>query len=324
MIKKEHYKFNPDTLSFEVESISFVAKVKRFVLTFATGSVIAVTWIFIYSLFFNTPREIRLLEENRSLLSSYDLMRKKMDGANQLLNEIEERDNKIYRAVFEEDAIPSSIRNAGIGGADRYVEFQSMHLPNMQALVKTYQYLDKLTKKAYVQSKSFDRISALAADKTNMQLSMPVSAPINLERIRLTSFFGGRTDPKYGDYRFHQGVDFAGAVGIPIYAAGDGVVQRAGYTSGYGNLVELNHGYGYTTRYGHLSAVNVTEGQRVQRGQLIGALGSSGKSTGPHLHYEVRLKDIARNPLNYFENTLDKESEELLLIDDMVSYGYEE
>lgn len=310
--KRLQYKFNPDTLAFEVESVTFASKVKRFLLTFFAGSIIAVIWIFLYSLVLNTPKEQRLLEENREIVSSYDLLMMKMSIVNGTLDEIKDRDNKIYRAVFEEDSIPSSIREAGMGGVNRYAYIDNMGIDNSDIVIKLNMYLDKLIKKAYIQSKSFDHISQMALDKTKMQRSMPISAPLDLNKIRLTSFFGGRNHPIFGDYRFHEGVDLSGAMGMPIYASGDGVVLRAGVASGYGNLVEINHGYGYTTRYGHLSAIYVSEGAKVVRGQRIGALGNTGRSVGPHLHYEVRLKGIPRNPLNYFENSLDKESEELL------------
>ena len=325
MSKKTHYKFNPDTLSFEIESVTFVSRLKNIALMFLTGCVVAVAWIFIYSLFFNTPKEAAILEENKRLLVSYDVVLKKMQHALQVLDEIEERDNNIYRAVFEEDIIPHSIREAGMGGVNRYSALENLGLDDARPLVDSYRLLDKLQKKAYIQSKSFDKIAHLAADKAKMQQSMPISAPVNLHVVQMSSPFGMRIHPKYGVPRWHEGIDLRGAVGTPIYATGPGVVTQARYASGYGNLVEINHGYGYSTRYGHLSRIIVSEGQRVMRGQPIGFMGATGVATGCHLHYEVRLRGITRNPLHYFENNLEKESEELLSGDDyMMPDGQEE
>lgn len=309
--KRFHYKFNPDTLSFDVIHISLATRIKRLLYMFLVGSVIAFVWIFIYTLFFDTPKEMRLDEANKNVLVSYDMLLKKIENKQQILTDIEDRDNKIYRAVFEEDPIPASIRNAGFGGVDRYASFEDME--NASFVVKVTRELDILTKKAYIQSKSFDRIAQLTKDKEKMQLSMPIGAPINLNVVRLSSLFGGRTHPVYGVYRSHEGIDLSGKIGTPIYAAGEGLVTEASYsTGGYGNVVYIDHGFGYSTRYAHMSSINAYVGQRVKRGDKVGELGNSGTSTGPHLHYEVRLKGQPMNPLNYFENNFTGESVELL------------
>lgn len=279
---------------------------------FLIGCVTAAVWVFGYSLFFDTPKEMRINEANKKILVSYEMLLKKIDEKALLLSDIADRDNNIYRAVFEEEPIPSSVRDAGFGGANRYAKFEDME--NANIVIEATRSLDIILKKSYIQSKSFDRIAQLTKDKEKMLLSMPIGSPTNLNLVRLTSYFGGRTDPVYGGYRSHQGIDLAGKVGTPIYAAGDGIVAEAHYTmGGYGNVIYIDHGFGYSTRYGHLSSMNVFVGQRVKRGDKIGELGSTGKSTGPHLHYEVRLKGNPMNPLNYFENKFNEESNELLI-----------
>lgn len=324
MAKRKRYKYNPETLSFEVESVTLLSKLKRYIVTFLFGSVIATVWIFVFSLFFNTPKESSLLKETYELLSAYDVMLMKLSNTENILDNIMERDNKVYRAVFEEDTIPYSIRNAGFGGTDRYSKYEDLGITNSQLLVQSYRLLDVLNKKAYIQSKSLDRIAELAANKTLMQQSMPISAPTELRKVRFRSDFGYRTDPVYGDKRFHEGIDLSGSTGIPIYASGDGVVVRATFSGAYsyGNVVDIDHGFGYLTRYAHLNKYDVVPGQKVKRGDKIGELGNTGKSTGPHLHYEIRLKGVPQNPTLYFDNTFDEE--EYIFIDQGDAVIYED
>jgi murein DD-endopeptidase MepM/ murein hydrolase activator NlpD len=276
-------------------------------------SAIAATWIFAYSLFFETPKEMHLLKTTNELLVSYEIMSMKLVETEHTLNKIMERDNNVYRAVFEEDTIPYTVRNAGFGGVNRYAKYENLGIENSDLLVDIYYRMDILQKKAYIQSKSFDRIGELASNKILMQQSMPIFAPVNLSQIRLSSIFGYRTDPVYGGLQHHKGVDLSGKTGLPIYTSGDGIVITASYNGGgYGNMVEVDHGFGYTTRYAHLSKINVFEGQKVKRGDKVGELGSTGKSVGPHLHYEIRLKNNPQNPLNYFENQFDTEDFEFV------------
>jgi len=315
-LAKKHYKYNPETLLFEEKNIPLLSRIKKCAITCLGVGVIAAVWIFVYSLFFETPKEMRLLKTTNELLSSYEIMSMKLNEAGDILDKIMERDNNVYRAVFEEDTIPYTIRNAGFGGVDRYLKYEDLGIENSGLLMNTYRQLDILHKKAYIQSKSFDKVGELAANKILMQQSMPISTPTDLSQIRLSSVLGYRRDPVYGGVRFHSGIDLSGDIGLPIYAAGDGVVLRASYNGGgYGKLVEIDHGFGYTTRYAHLNRINVVDGQKIKRGDKIGELGNSGKSVGPHLHYEVRLKNAPQNPLNYFENEFDKTSEDFVFVD---------
>jgi murein DD-endopeptidase MepM/ murein hydrolase activator NlpD len=315
-VAKKQYKYNPDTLLFEEKNIPMISRIKSHIITFLGISAIAVAWILVYSLFFETPKEIHLLKTTNELLASYEIMSMKLNEAGNILDRIMDRDNNIYRAVFEEDTIPYTVRNAGFGGVDRYIKYEDLGIKNSHLLIETYRCLDILHKKAYIQSKSFDKIGELAANKILMQQSMPISIPTDLSKVRLSSVFGFRRDPVFGDIRHHDGIDLSGSIGLPIHASGDGVVLRASYNGGgYGNLVEIDHGFGYTTRYAHLNRINVVDGQKIKRGDKIGELGNSGKSVGPHLHYEVRLKNAPQNPLNYFENEFDKTSEDFVFVD---------
>ncbi|MDR1169233.1 MAG: M23 family metallopeptidase [Prevotellaceae bacterium] len=310
---RRHYKYNPDTLLFEEKEVSLLFRIKKAVVTFLSISAIATAWIFVYSLFFETPKEIHLLKTTNELMISYEIMSMKLAETESTLNRVMERDNNVYRAVFEEDTIPYTIRDAGFGGVDRYAKYENLGIKNSDLLIEIYRHLDILQKKVYIQSKSFDRVSELASNKILMQQSMPIFAPVSLSQTHLSSVFGYRIDPVYGGVQHHKGVDLSGKTGLPIYTAGDGTVVLASYNGGgYGNMVEVDHGFGYTTRYAHLNKINVFEGQKVKRGDKVGELGSTGKSKGPHLHYEIRLKNNPQNPLIYFENQFNPEDFEFV------------
>jgi murein DD-endopeptidase MepM/ murein hydrolase activator NlpD len=312
-LAKKHYRYNPETFLFEEKKESLFSRIKRSALTFLSMSAIAAAWIFTYSLFFKTPKEAHLLKTTNDLLFSYEIISMKLKEASNTLDNIMDRDNNVYRAVFEEDTIPYTVRNAGFGGTNRYAKYENLGIKNTDLLIDIYRNLDILQKKAYIQSKSFDRIAKLASSKILMQQSMPVFAPINLSQTHLSSVFGYRTDPVFGGIQHHKGIDLSGKTGLPIYASGDGTILVASYNGGgYGNMVEIDHGFGYTTRYAHLSNIDVIEGQKVKRGEKIGELGSTGKSVGPHLHYEIRLKNNPQNPLIYFENQFDTEDFEFV------------
>jgi murein DD-endopeptidase MepM/ murein hydrolase activator NlpD len=312
-LRKRHYQYNPETLLFEEKDLSLKSRIKRSALAFLMISISAFTWIFVYSLVFKTPKEMHLDKKTNELLDSYKIVLLKLEESENTLNKIMARDNNVYRAVFEEDTIPYTIRNAGFGGVNRYAKYENLGISNSDLLVKIYRSMDILQKKTYIQSKSFDKISELASNKILMQQSMPISAPVNLLQTRLSSYFGYRTDPVYGGRQYHKGIDLSGRTGLPIYASGDGVVLTAAYNGGgYGNLVEVDHGFGYTTRYAHLSKISVRSGQKIKRGDKVGEIGNTGKSKGPHLHYEIRLKNNPQNPLIYFENQFNDENFEFV------------
>jgi murein DD-endopeptidase MepM/ murein hydrolase activator NlpD len=221
-----------------------------------------------------------------------------------VLKNIESRDNNIYRAVLNADPIPQSMRQAGFGGADRYNDLQGFS--NSELMTETAKKMDVLIREIYVQSRSYDEIEKLAKSKTLMLAAIPAIQPIDNKSLKcIVSGFGWRIHPIYKTERFHTGIDFAASEGTPIYATGDGVVEKAdNLEEGYGNHVVINHGFGYETLYGHMSKMAVTVGQKVKRGQIIGYVGCTGLCSGDHVHYEVIKNGEKVNPVDYFYNDL--------------------
>ena len=304
---KLHYRFNPESLSFEVVAIPLKNRFTRGFVTFLIGFVIASIFMVIYGLFFDTPKSLKLRRLNAELRVKYELLNKRFDEADRILTDLQERDNTVYRSIFELDVIPSEVREAGIGSSDKFAKFSGYE--NSDILIGSSQMLDMILKKTYIQSKSFDVVSKLAANKEKMMLSVPAINPVALKGpLRLMENYGGRVDPVYRRWANHEGIDISGPKGTPIYATGDGVIELTEFSfRGYGNQILINHGFGYQTRYAHLSKVLVKQGQRVKRGEKIGLMGSTGKSTGSHLHYEVLVRNRPTNPVNYLSKDIEIE-----------------
>jgi murein DD-endopeptidase MepM/ murein hydrolase activator NlpD len=240
-------------------------------------------------------------------------LNKKMKQVQTVLNDLQDRDDNIYRVIFESDPIPSSIRNAGFGGSDRYKDLEGYG--NTQLMKETTERLDRITKQLYIQSKSFDEVVKMAKGKEKLIASIPAIMPLNNKNLKhLPSGYGWRTHPIYKTQEFHPGMDFTAEQGTPIYATGDGVVEIADANAqGYGNHVVINHGFGYQTLYGHMSKIATTPGKKVKRGDLIGYVGSTGLSTGPHVHYEVIKNGEKVNPINFYYNDLSPQEYQLML-----------
>lgn len=237
-----------------------------------------------------------------------EVMNRQLDGYEDVLASLQMRDDDIYRSIFGMHEIPAEVRNAGFGGVNRYAHLEGVDQGGL--LKSTTLRMDILTKKSYVQSKSFDEVAQLSRRAGDMASCIPAIPPINPDptKYRLSSSFGYRTDPVYGRSARHTGVDFAMKPGNPIYSTGDGVVESVKFEFfGYGNQVVIDHGFGYKTRYAHLRNIGVVEGMKVKRGECIGESGNSGKSTGPHLHYEVIYKGSPVNPSNYYDLTITTE-----------------
>ncbi len=297
---KHHYRFNPHTLSYDLIAIPFKHKLLRGVGYLVGGFIIATGFSLVFTYFFDTPRALSLKRDRADVLVKYDLLEKRFGEAQKILSDIQQRDNNIYRSIFEADTIPSSIREAGFGGVERYESFSN--LKHGAVIIKASLDLDKLTREAYIQSKSFDEVIKLAKQKELMAENMPVIQPLSQrDKVRITDFFGFRHDPFNFTIKFHEGVDLSAPEGTGVYATGNGVVALTNFSDhGYGNQVIIDHGFGYKTRYAHLMKVLVKIGQQVKRGEEIGLLGSTGRSTGPHLHYEVIYHNKPVNPINYF------------------------
>ena len=250
--------------------------------------------------YFETPKDRLQAREIENLQLRYDLLNRRMEQADEALTSIEERDDNLYRTYFNTSAIPDEQRRAGFGGVNRYKELEGYD--NSELVINTTKRLDGITKQLAVQSRSLDEIAALAKDKEKLLAAIPAIQPVKNEDLsQVASGFGYRSDPFTKIRKFHAGMDFSARTGTAIYATGDGVVTTADNTAtGYGNHIVIRHGYGYETLYGHLSKFKVRAGQKVKRGDVIGHVGSTGRSEAPHLHYEVHKNGQVVNPLNFY------------------------
>ncbi len=309
---KIKYQFNPHTLSFDIIRIPFYKRLAKILIHL--GFYLAIFFVLGYgfSIFVDTPIEQGLKRTNSEYLLKYELTIKQLNELNIMLAQMESRDNNIYRSIFETDSIPLSIRRGGYGGAEKYANLYGNS--NSAVLIKTYRMLDEISWRSYIQSRSFDEVAEMAKNKERMIECVPAIQPISVKNlVRISDFYGFRKDPMSRARTMHQGIDFAGPIGTPVYSTGDGVVIEADYSfSGYGNQVIVDHGFGYKTRYAHLHKINVKVGDKVERAEMVGSLGSSGKSTGPHLHYEVMVRNNPVNPINYF-NDMTEDDYELML-----------
>ncbi len=310
---KSKYRFNPESLSFVREHISIRKRIGRIATYLSASIVVAVIYYIIFSLFFDTPSERGLKREKEELLVHFELLNKRFEQVSAVMEDLQKRDDNIYRVIFEAEPIPSTVREAGIGGVDRYSELEG--LSNGDIVIETAKKLDLIAKKAYIQSKSLDELENLAKRKEDMLRSIPAIQPIsNNDLKRIASSFGMRIHPFYKVPKMHTGMDFTAPTGTDIYATGDGVVQKVDYSQrGYGNHVVIDHGFGYATLYAHMHSISVRPGQKVKRGSVIGQVGNTGMSVAPHLHYEVHKAGKQINPINYFFNDLTPEEYEKVI-----------
>jgi murein DD-endopeptidase MepM/ murein hydrolase activator NlpD len=312
-MSKVNYKFNTKSLTYEKVTVPLKQRLLQVLSYLATGLVFAtITMIIAYS-FFDSPKETQLRREIKALELQYDILNERVNEVTEVLTDIEDRDNNIYRTIFEAEPIPQNVRKGGFGGVSRYKYLQGFS--SSELMLETSERVDRISKQLYIQSKSFDEVAKLVKGKEQLLASIPAIQPISNKNLkRQASGFGWRTHPIYKTQEFHPGMDFSAPQGTEIYATGDGVVERAdAKAQGYGNHVVIDHGYGYKTLYGHMMKFNVRRGQKVKRGQLIGYVGSTGLSTGPHVHYEVIKGDKKINPVNYYYNDLTPEQYQQLI-----------
>ncbi|AWH85100.1 peptidase M23 [Flavobacterium album] len=250
--------------------------------------------------YFETPKDRLQAREIENMQVRYEILNRKLDQIDEVLANIEERDNNIYRTYFNTTPIPEEQRKAGFGGVNRYKEMEGYN--NSELVISTTKKLDIISKALVVQSKSLDEIAKLAKDKEKLLTSIPAIQPVKNEDLRqMASGFGYRSDPFTKIRKFHAGMDFSARTGTPIFATGDGVIVAAdNKMSGYGNRIVIRHGFGYETLYGHMSKFKAKAGQKVKRGDVIGYVGSTGRSEAPHLHYEVHKNGEVVNPLNFY------------------------
>lgn len=311
---KVKYYYDPEKLAFQ-KILPKKRKKLGYILLFLFSSAlfgILAFFILMNTSWLETPKHKKQAREIQAFKTNYKLLSRKMDLLTQVLDELEVRDNYIYRSYFNTAPIPSEQRRSGLGGINRYKDFENFN--NEELLVTTNERMDRISKQIAIQSMSLDEIVELAKGKEALLAAIPAIQPVKNEDLKnMASGYGYRTDPFTKIRKFHEGMDFSAKVGAPIYATGDGTVTRANnQLSGYGNLVEINHGYGYKTRYAHLSKYNTKQGQKVKRGDIIGYVGNTGRSTGAHLHYEVYYQGKVVNPLNYYYGSISAKEYELL------------
>lgn len=303
---KIKYYYDTETCKYERVRTSTGDIVLNTLGIFSLTLAMAVGLLLLYSNYFESPKELLLRNEVNEMEYYYEGLQEEVDKLKKILAAMEHRDDNIYRVVLGAEPIEKAVREAGIGGADRYADIKDKSIIHEDVIVQLHEAVDKLRRQVYVESKSQDEIVQLAESKEKLFAAIPAIQPVaNKELIALASGFGMRIHPVYKVKKLHTGVDFAAAIGTPIYATADGTIDQVQVSfSGYGKMLEIDHGFGYRTRYAHMHGFTVKKGQRVKRGELIGFVGDTGLSTAPHLHYEVMINRGQVNPIHYFFNDL--------------------
>lgn len=314
-MSKVKYYYDPDTLSYrkiEPKKSKKYRNIALFILGASLFGFLGLLFLLNTNLV-NTPKELSLQREVQNYELQFDILDRKMQQIEQVLANIEDRDNNIYRLYFEANPIPEEQRRAGFGGVNRYKSLEGFN--NSEIIINATQRLDIIQKQMVIQSKSLDEIAKLAEEKEKLLAAIPAIQPVRNEDLtRMASGFGWRTDPFTKARKMHKGMDFTAPRGTPIFASGDGKVTRAdNRSSGYGKHIRIDHGYGYLSLYAHLSKYNVSKGQKIKRGDLIGFVGNTGRSEAPHLHYEVWKDGEKINPINFYYGSLTAEEFENML-----------
>ena len=296
------YYYDPKTCKYERYTRSKWEIALGVIGFLSSASLLAVGILLVFNIYFESPKEILLSKENKELKFYYQAMEEELTRMNLMLADLQQRDDNLYRTIFESEPIPSDIRLAGIGGTDRYKDIKEKGLSQEKLILSLIGKVDAMKRKLYVQSSSYDEIAEMALKKEEYWASIPAIQPVlNKDLNKLASGFGMRLHPILKLRKMHTGVDFTAPKGTPIYATGDGVVVEVQTEfGGYGKYVEINHGFGFVTRYAHMNDFNVKKGQKVKRGDMIGTVGNTGSSTAPHVHYEVLKDGRYVNPVNYF------------------------
>lgn len=298
MKRNIYYIYNPETDNFERVFPSFKSRIRSLGRLVGLSLIFGLAIYFIIFYAFEAPTEKNLRKENAVLKSQYNILNRRLDNSLKVMSNIQNRDDNFYRVMMQMEPLGNGRRLAGLDNEKRYRDLRNI---SDEGLVKVLaQRLDLFERQLYAQSLSFDELRKAASDQKDKLAHIPSVIPINIKDFTMSSGYGIRRDPIYGSSKFHEGLDFAAKTGTPVFATADGTVAVAERTGGYGNCVDISHGFNYLTRYAHLSEILVKAGQKVKRGEMIGRVGSTGKSTGPHLHYEVRFKNEPQNPVNYY------------------------
>jgi murein DD-endopeptidase MepM/ murein hydrolase activator NlpD len=303
-MKKIKYYYNTHTLRFEKLETPLRVRLLQVFGFIAASIVTGLVIIFIAFKYIDSPKEKLLRQENDDMHESYSLLRERVNQLEMQMDELENRDNSVYRSIFESEPIPDSARVKDMEAKNEVKLVQRM---GETELVKSMtSQLNNLSLRLAYQDQSYVSIADMVKNKAKLLNAIPSIQPVSNKNLnRIASGFGYRIDPVYKDRRPHQGLDFTAPQGTPIYATADGTVKEVGFTtSGFGNRVLINHGYGYETLYGHMYRFKARVGQQVKRGEVIGYVGNTGKSTGPHCHYEVHRGGRPVDPIYYFYNDL--------------------
>ncbi|MDE6463068.1 MAG: M23 family metallopeptidase [Muribaculaceae bacterium] len=299
MSQKVFYRYNPRTEQYERVYPTRGRRIAMSIQRIAMTLVLALVFMGVLYWLVELPREKMLRAENERLRARVDLLDRRADVAISVLEELAERDNNFYRVMMGAEPLSNVARHAGLERQRLYESFDSLDDAGLVGMLENK--LDRLDRLVYAQSRSYDFLAGQSRQQQDRLAHIPAIQPVPERFLRtMASGYGVRRDPIYGTMKFHEGMDFSAPIGTPVYATADGRVVSAGRQGLYGNMIEIDHGYNYRTRYAHLSAIDVSPGQNVHRGDLIGRVGNTGKSTGPHLHYEVRLRGQAQNPVNYY------------------------
>lgn len=294
------YKYNPRTLSYEKVKLT-KGMMFKMVLTYSAAAFVFAAMIIVLAYnFFESPKERAQRRELEQFTIQYKVLNDRLDQVSNVLADLQNRDDNIYRLIYEAEPIPASVRKAGYGGVDRYAKLDGYKYSSY--VIDATRKLDRITSQLVVQSKSFDELIELAKNKEAMMAAIPAIQPIKKDKGRLVSGYGMRFHPILKYRRMHWGIDFSAPTGTPIYATADGEIQFTGRKGGYGNCVVIKHGFGYETLYGHMNQIAVRRKQKVKRFEIIGYVGNTGLSRAPHVHYEV-IKDHKKiNPVFFFYN----------------------
>lgn len=319
MRKKVYYRYNPTTESYERVYPSRGERLWGLTRHILQGIAIGAAILVLLYICIDLPKEKALRKENEALRNKVEHLDSRLNTAINVMDNLAERDNNLYRVIMQIDPLTARQRFAGLS---RLSSADISTLPDNEKLAEVTRKLELLERQVYVQSQSYDRLAEAINQNSDRIAHIPSIQPVSEEDMtQMASGYGWRVDPIYGTSKHHDGMDFAAPNGTSVYATGDGTVIEAGWNSGYGNTIDINHGYGYTTRFAHLSEILVKPGQKVKRGDLIGKVGNTGKSTGSHLHYEVRLKGVPQNPVNYYFQDLTPE-EYARMVDDSENAGH--
>ena len=298
-MRKVYYIYNPKTRTYDRIYPTMRQRVMSYLRRLFVGMGLGAGSFIVLLLIFGSPSEKDLRMENSRLQAQYHILSSRLDESLQVMKGLQQRDDNLYRVMMQADPVADALRTPSYNKTNRYEDL--MELPSAKLVVNTTQKMDLLERQLYIQSKSFDEVLALCKKHDEMLECIPAIQPVSNKDLKQTaSGYGTRIDPIYKTVKFHSGMDFSANVGIPVYATGNGVVRKAGWEGLYGNCIQIDHGFGYVTRYAHLSKIDVRVGQKVVRGETIGKVGTTGKSTGPHLHYEVMVKGQIVNPVNYY------------------------